>query len=257
MAENEAPDGAAAAPARGRRRKVYARWSQRRADRLCKRLAAGELLQVICREPGMPTDEAVRKWAKEKPEFGAALVSARRAGGRAAGSRGPVSTYCPEDGEAVFERLCAGESLTKIGADPSMPSLSTLMRWRKRHGEFEKLVALGKQVQAERFCDAGWEMAMAATPETAYLTNVRLGQLRWMAGVMAPRTFRIKQVEPEAAREALTVLMRRFEIEVDAASGERRVVAFSPNPLTGVVEREDAPGWTPPPGAVRLPGGGR
>jgi hypothetical protein len=133
-------------------------------------------------------------------------------------------------------------SLTKIGADPAMPCLSTLMRWRRFHREFEQLVALGKQVQAERFCDAGWEMAMAATPETAYLTHVRLGQLRWMAGVMAPRTFRIKPVEPEAAREALTVLVRTFGSEVDQETGERRVVAYRPNPETGRVEREDAPG---------------
>ncbi|WP_293477877.1 hypothetical protein [Phenylobacterium sp.] len=40
----------------------------------------------------MPMPEAVAKWARERPEFGERLHEARRAGGRLAGSRGPVLT---------------------------------------------------------------------------------------------------------------------------------------------------------------------
>jgi hypothetical protein len=244
-------DGQAAAPAR---RKAYVRYSAELAKRLCERLASGELLYRICAEPDMPTPEAVAKWAKQKEDFHKALLIARKAGRRPAGTRGPAFTYCAELGEAIFERLCEGESLTKIGADPTMPSLSTIFNWRRRIPEFEKAVQAGKRIQAERFCDMGWEIAEAATPQTAYLTNVRLSQLRWMAGVMAPKLFRIKQVDSEFAREELTVLMRRFEIEVDPETGARKVVAWCPNPETGQVEREDAPDYRYPPG-IPMPGG--
>jgi hypothetical protein len=246
------PDGERPAWRRGERR-IYVRYSAALAKTICERLAAGELIYRISRDEGMPTPEAVQKWARERPDFAAALDVARRAGGRPAGKRGPVFTYCAETADAIFERLCEGESLTSIGRDPTMPSLKTIFNWRRRFPEFEETVQLGKRVQAERFCDLGWELAMGATPETAYLTHVRLTQLRWTAGVMAPRVFRLKPVEPEAAREKLDVLIRRFEIEDDPATGEQKVVAYCPNPLTGEVEREDAPGWRRPPG-VLLPG---
>ena len=242
-------------PAELRRRREYVAWSEELGRALCARLAAGELLYVICREPGMPTREAVAKWAKAKPGFGAALISARRAGGRAAGSRGPVDTYCGEVAEEVFQRLCEGASLTRIGADAAMPCLSTLMRWRKRFPEFEALVQLGMRVRAERMADEGWEMAMSATPETAYLTQVRLGYLRWYAGVMAPQQFRIKMVEP-AVQEVLTTLIRSFKGVVDPVTGKEKVVSLCPNPVTGEMERTDVPGWRPtPPDAVVIPAG--
>ncbi|THD82634.1 MAG: hypothetical protein E7812_01975, partial [Phenylobacterium sp.] len=145
-------------------RKKAVQWSERVGRRVCRRLAAGELLYVIAREPGMPRPDTVAKWAKERPEFGSALISARRAGGRAAGSGGGrVSAFCQEVAQEVFERLCEGWSLTKIGADPSMPAVATLFKWRNRFPEFERLVQLGMRVRAERMADDGWEMAMAAT----------------------------------------------------------------------------------------------
>ncbi|MEO8115681.1 MAG: hypothetical protein ABI655_14935, partial [Phenylobacterium sp.] len=148
----------------------------------------------------------------------------------------------------VFARLCEGESLTSIGADPAMPSLSTIFYWRKRIPEFEQAVQLGKRIQAERLCDMGWTLAQEATPETAYLTHVRLTQLRWTAGVLAPRAFRPKVQEPEGPRPVTDVLLRRFKIETDPVTGKDKVVAYCPNPETGEVEREDVPGYRYPPG---------
>jgi hypothetical protein len=31
------------------------------------------------------------------------------------------------------------------------------------------------------------------------------------------------------------------------------MVAYCPNPATGQVERQDTPGWRPPPGAIMIP----
>jgi hypothetical protein len=235
------------------------RWSEALGRRICERVAGGEVLYAVLREAGMPSAQSVAVWARDRPDFAAALLEARRAGGRPArvGGKGcgGVWTYCEETAHAIFERLCEGESLTAIARDPTMPSLSTIFYWRRRIAEFAETVRVAKEIQAERFCDLGWEMVEAATPETAYLTHVGLTQLRWMTGVMAPRVYRLKPVEPAGEREKLDVLIRHFEVEVDPETGKRKVVAFRPNPETGQVEREDAPGWRPPEGSVSLPAG--
>ena len=248
-----------AAPGAGRGRGLWTRtrpgvrWSPALAMTLCERVAGGELLYAVCLEAGMPTSQSVARWARERPDFALALQEARRAGGRPGRGGGGVWTYCEATAGAIFERLCAGESLTAIGDDPTMPCLSTIFYWKKRIPDFADAIAMAREIQAQRLCDEGWSAVQAATPETAYLTHVRLTHLRWMTGVMAPRVYRTKAVEPEGAQKRVDVLMRRFEIEADPVTGKNKVVAYCPNPETGEVEREDTPGWRRPPG-VPLPG---
>jgi len=236
------------------REKAAAPWSPRLAKAILERVAQGELLYVVLREAGMPTPQSVGRWAKARPEFGAALAKARLAGGRSPGKGGGVWGYCQEMADAVFERLSEGESLTSICADPTMPSMSTVFYWRRRFPEFDEAVRVARAIQAERLCDLGWEAAQDATPETAYLTHVRLTQLRWTCGVMAPRAYRPRLVEPQGPREELSILMRKFTIEEDPATGKKKVVAWCPDPQTGEVIREDMrPDWRPPPGCQPMP----
>lgn len=249
---DEAPADAAEAPSlwtlgpAPARRRVYVRYSPELVARLCERLAAGEMLYRICREADMPTPEGLAKWMKDKPDVREAVTLARDAGGRPLGQRGPASTYSEAVAGEIFERLCEGESLCAIGRDPTMPSISTIFRWRRRRADFEDAIQDGRQIQGEMFCDLGWEIARAATPETAYLTHVRLTHLRWTAGVMAPRLARLKPVEPEPRRKVKTILFRHFKVEVDPETGKRKVVAYCPNPDTMELEREDTPGWRQP-----------
>jgi hypothetical protein len=229
-------------------------WSLEVAQAILERVAGGEPLYGVLRDEGMPTSQSVGRWAREKPDFGAALALARVAGGRPALGGGGVWTYCEATARAVFDRLCEGESLTSICADPTMPAMSTVFYWRRAFPEFAETVRLAREIQAERFCEMGWELASGAEPETAYLTHVRLTQLRWMAGVMAPRAYRTKLVEPPVTEAPVRLLYRRFEIEVDPQTGQRKVVAFCPNPDTGEAMREDAPGFRIPPNCGALPG---
>ncbi|HEY8616710.1 hypothetical protein [Phenylobacterium sp.] len=251
--------GGPALPGPGR---AHVRWSEAVGAEICRRLRDGELLRHICEEPGMPSDTAVRKWARARPGFDRALKAARRAGWRpegrlprGGGRDGPAFGYCPEIGDEVFERLCEGESLTRIAEDPTLPSLSTFYYWMKRIPEFNAAVVEARRIQADRFCDLGWDLAEGASPETAYLTDVRLKQLRWMAGVRSPKVYRIKPTEGELARETTTFLIRHFKGEPDPVTGELRVVAYCPNPETGQMEREDTPGYRYPAGCVTVPGG--
>jgi hypothetical protein len=240
------------AKAAGRKADVY--WSEALGRKICRRVAGGELLCRVLKEDGMPTQQAVAKWEAERPKFKRALTAARIAGGRPKGSRGPAFGYNEGIAREIYERLCDGESLLAISRDPTMPSRSTMHYWRRQFPAFAELLRRGREAQAELFCDLGMEMAMEATPETAYLTHVRLGQLRWTAGVMAPRQYRTRLVEPEAPVEENRVLWRHFKTETDPATGKLRVVTYWPNPETGRLEREDTPGYRPPPHAYSLAG---
>jgi hypothetical protein len=235
-------------------RKKDVRWSEAIARRICKRVAGGELLCQVLREAGMPTQAAVAKWEAAKPKFRHALTQARIEGGRPKGSRGPAFGYNEGIAREIFERLCEGESLVAICRDPTMPSRSTVHYWRRQFPGFAELVRRGREIQAETFCDLGMEMAMAATPETAYLTHVQLNQLRWTAGVMAPRQYRTRLVEPEAPVQENRVLWRHFRSVKDEATGKLKVVTYWPNPDTGRLEPGDYPGYEPPPHAYSLAG---
>jgi hypothetical protein len=48
------------------------------ADTICKRISEGESLRAICRDPGMPTEGAVRAWARDNRDgFGVRYRLAR------------------------------------------------------------------------------------------------------------------------------------------------------------------------------------
>jgi hypothetical protein len=243
-------DGASApAP---RKADVY--WSDALGRRICRRVAAGELLCQVLREEGMPTQQAVAKWEKERPRFRRALFEARAKGGRPKGSRGAASGYNEGIAREICERLCEGETLLSICRDPTMPSRSTVHYWRRQFQRFADEMRRAREIQAEHFCDLGMEMAEQATPETAYLTHVRLNQLRWTAGVLSPRHVRTKLVEPVGPVEENRVLWRHFRTVPDEVTGKLKVVTYWPNPDTGMLERGDYPGYTPPPHAYSLAG---
>ena len=76
-----------------------------------------------------------------------------------------------------------------------------------------------------------------------------------MAGVSAPWAYRPKLQDPPARPEPQRrLLLRRFTVETDPETGEKRVVSWCPNPDTGQVEREDDPDWRQAPGTLAFPG---
>lgn len=213
-------------------------FSAKVARAVCARVAAGESQVSICADPAMPSRATVLRWAKRLPTFAAALARAKAVSGRKA--KGYPSGFCAATAHEVFERMCEGEGLLSISRDPAMPSLSTLYYWRRQFPDFRLAVETARAIQAERFCDLGWEIAEAATPETAHATRVKLGQLRWTAAVLAPRAYgKFKVQDPPGESTVQTICIRHFAVEM-REDGARRVVAYRPNPSTGKVEREPA-----------------
>jgi len=235
--DDERPLGATA-PVRG-----YVRFSAKVARAVCRRVAAGESQLSICADPVMPSRAALKRWAHRHPGFGRVFARAK-----AVAVRKTVSGYgyCTATAEEVVARVSEGEMLSAICADPLMPSLRTITRWRADHPEFAEEMDLARAALAERFSDLGWRMAMEATPQTAYLTRVQLGQLRWTASILGPRTHgRFKPSEPPQPPEVTDICFRRFKIEENAA-GQHRVVGFTPNPDTMLPERTSEGAWTDP-----------
>lgn len=71
-------DGGGKLPSRrGGRNGATPVYSRALAERICARLATGESLRAICRDPGMPSEMAVRLWAIEDKgaETGAGFAS--------------------------------------------------------------------------------------------------------------------------------------------------------------------------------------
>lgn len=68
-------------PARAKRSpKAAVKYSRGLAGEIIDRLAEGERLSAIARERGYPCRQCIYAWAKRYPEFGEALVAARRLG---------------------------------------------------------------------------------------------------------------------------------------------------------------------------------
>lgn len=173
-------------------------WCAAVARTLLARVESGESLRAICADPQMPHRSTVRLWMKRLPVFAKRLERARTAAGwHMKGGQKPK--WDEVIAAEVFARLCEGETMTKICADPEMPSYNTVWKWQRTIPEFGQAVELARRIQAERFCDLGWDIATEITPETAYATHVKLAQLRWTASVLAPRRFgRFKPVMAEA-----------------------------------------------------------
>jgi len=55
-------------------------YTPERGELILVRLAAGETLRAICRDPDMPVRETIRKWREDFPEFLARYARAREAG---------------------------------------------------------------------------------------------------------------------------------------------------------------------------------
>lgn len=176
-----------------------------------ERLAAGESVKSICGDPEMAAWTVVQRWLRLEPAFRERFVAAREAGGGV--RKGGVSTYDPAICEMICERLAEGEPLIRICAEPGMPSAGTVFNWLKKHPEFREIYALAREVQGHVMFDAVGEVIDEATPETAYLSKVKIDGLRWQAGRLAPKSYGdLKERTPaEDGGKSFTVLLQSFD----------------------------------------------
>ena len=177
------------------------------AQRVLDRIAGGEMLRDLWRDPNLPTRRDLRRWRHADPGFEARV---RDAVNRARGRR--MTTYDETVGETIALRLIAGQSLRAICSDPAMPSLMTVYEWRKTQPAFAHTLVVARELQAQRLEDEGWEIAQAITPENARAADVQLRHLRWWVAKLSPKKYGAhKPHDPAADRHrVMHVYVKRF-----------------------------------------------
>jgi hypothetical protein len=221
-------------PGRGRRRMAdgtfEAMWSPKMAEAICGRVAAGESLAAICKDPAMPHRTSVRNWRLRDEAFDRAFRAARRtarlaeAGEQARrravvvtrmasarrGRGGRPAIYTPELAQQVCARLAMGESLAAICARAGMPKVATVYSWLRKDVAFADMYAEAREIQADLKFDLAWEVARRATPETVAVARLAFDVIRWQAARLAPKRYGERLGDLAPARAALTVVIRRF-----------------------------------------------
>jgi len=103
-------------------------WSVREA--LLARLATGERISHICRDPAMPCHEAVTGWARREPLFAEMYAAAKRQG---AARR---QAFHEPTAKVLLQRLADGELVRDVLRDPAMPRRELYDHWRRTQNEF-------------------------------------------------------------------------------------------------------------------------
>ena len=192
------PDGLDGAAA-GRTARPWRRYTEALATVICQRVAGGESLSAICRDPGMPTRDTVRIWRRDRAEFAARLIQAQFDGRHLAGREGG---YCPHVARLICDRLALGMSLRQACALEGMPGETTVYGWLHRHADFLEAYGRARVLQAHRRFDQVWEIAEAADKEGAFLAKVRIDAARWQASRLAPTRYGLKAETAEAYERA-------------------------------------------------------
>jgi hypothetical protein len=216
------------------------------AAAICGRVAGGESLMAVGRDPAMPHRTTIRNWANRDADFrlrlGEAMREARlerrrldrevaaakataRLGRPAPAKGGSQSSYTVEAGEAICRRLANGESLVAIADDPGMPCYGTVFKWLKAYPDFADAYATARMVQAEFFFDEAREVALGSTHATVWSDRLRFDTIRWQTARMAPRKYceRVMVDAEVAARraqaddedKALTIHLVNFQLAPD------------------------------------------
>jgi hypothetical protein len=210
------------------------RYSPALGRTICARIAAGETQRALAEEAGMPSAWTMRDWARRLPDFAEAFEAARRASrarrlaqdrrtdaargwrrmlkrtGRRGGS---VSIRTPELDQAICARIAAAETVIAIGADPAMPSASTICAWVRRDDDFREMYAAAKAVASDLMFDLALEIALESREETVRADRLRIQTLRWHTAMLAPKKYGARRAlgaEEGEAREPWTVVIQKF-----------------------------------------------
>jgi len=133
-----------------RRRPV--RWSRRLANLICQRLACGEGLRELCRDPAMPDRKTLAQWQARRPAFADRMWVARFDGGSLQAGRKTRRT--PALLDEIYLRLCQEGVLKHVCAEPGMPNARTVRDWARQSPRFAAALALARQIHHEACADA-------------------------------------------------------------------------------------------------------
>lgn len=100
---------------------------------------------------------------------------------------GRPSMHTPEIEEAILSRMIQGEFVQDICKTEGLPSVVTVMMWRRKRPEFESAYAHARVMQAAEVARQGYERAWNA--KDASLDRLAYDAAKWMAGKIDPANF--------------------------------------------------------------------
>jgi hypothetical protein len=114
------------------------RYDEAVADEIVVRLIRGEPMSRVLADPDLPCKIILRRWRRKRPDFDAALKTARLAGHRK--RMGLRRRLTPELHDQILTRLTEGRSLRQVSFLPGMPHVVTMYGWKRRDPDFADMV---------------------------------------------------------------------------------------------------------------------
>jgi hypothetical protein len=188
------------------------RYSKKLAETICRRLAKGEPVLAIARDPAMPPRSTLRYWMKQDKDGLFAQCP------RVLHKGGPRTLYSKRVAAEICQRLARGRSLASIASDPGMPAAPTVVDWVNKDldglkAHYARARELGRYTLAD-------EIIELADDSTRDWTNIpgkgrRLDRenLQRAALRIAARRFLWVNTRPTHERGPLTVEIVRFSGE--------------------------------------------
>lgn len=104
---------------------------------------------------------------------------------------GRPSSYTPEIGNEICERIACGEALKGIVRDEAMPSERTVFRWLSTNDAFRQQYTRAREAQADADADAVSDIAARVLsgeidPQAA---RAAVDALKWSAGKRNPKRY--------------------------------------------------------------------
>ena len=128
--------------------------------------------------------------------------------------------YSSELAESIAERVAGGELLRDVAQSKDMPLLQTLRRWRKKHGEFAKLLSEAYVESAEtlitEMADIRAELVGELDLGACRSAEIRLKNLTWLASRFDRERYGDHQAVDLGVRGLTTVIYKNYTgIQID------------------------------------------
>lgn len=141
---------------------------------------------------------------------------------------GRPSSYTPEIGNLICERLMEGESLRKICAEPGMPADRTVYQWLEKDGPFTRQYARAREVQGHIRAEMAVDAARDA--KDAGLGRLAFDALRWHAGKLLPKVYGDRVLQEHSGTITVEAVARATEAAKLLTAGLAELAR--PEPLT-------------------------
>src|SRR5262249_44237554 len=178
------------------------RYSKELAQKICRRLAQGEPVGVIARDPEMPPRSTIRHWIATDRD---GLFSQTP---RTVGHGAPPTLYTPRLAEKICDELAIGRPLAAIARDPSMPAAPTVIDWVKKDidgfaAAYARAREFGRQALADEILDIADDKTV----------NIERARVR-----IAARQWLLVNMRPTYERAPLTVQIMPFGDEPETVA---------------------------------------